>query len=304
MTFHAEKDLAMCGLACVLCKDESCPGCKARGCENDCSIYTCVSGRGLDGCYQCEDFPCGEGMLQGTRNRAFNRYAREYGKQALLERLQINAENGITYHTPDGTQGDYDTLMTEDEVLRLIRFGSHDPYIRGPVLESEHFTLRLVKPEDAADLLVCYSDPQAQEIFNADGCTSDFRYSTLHEMEECIQFFLLNYRSRGFFRFSILDKKTERAVGTVEMFNAAGSLTGVDARGILRLDLASAYERRPFISELLDACLPPFYGLFGVGYTITKAIPAATERITALRAAGFAPFDWPDARREHYWVHS
>lgn len=106
MKFYAEKDLALCGLACVLCSHEDCPGCKVRGCMegSDCSIYQCATGKGLEGCYQCDEFPCEENMPQGVRNRAFNRYAKEHGKQALLDRLRNNFEKGITYHKPDGSR--------------------------------------------------------------------------------------------------------------------------------------------------------------------------------------------------------
>lgn len=124
-----EKDLAICGLACVLCSEAQCPGCKRQGCAqgSDCSVYQCATAKGLDGCYQCDDFPCAQDMLQGTRNRAFGRYARTHGKQALLERLRINAENGIVYHRPGGLQGDYDLPATEEAVIRLIHFGTHNP---------------------------------------------------------------------------------------------------------------------------------------------------------------------------------
>lgn len=306
MKFYIEKDLGVCGLACVLCSSTDCPGCKARGCEQgcDCSVYQCATRKGLDGCYQCDAFPCGEGMHQGMRNRVFNRYAIQYGKQNLLERLAANAENDVTYHKPDGQKGDYDILETEDEIWRLIRFGSHDLYAKCPVLETNHFTLRLVRLDDAEDLLTCYSDPESQEIFDAENCTSDFRYQTLEEMNECIRFFLLNYENRGFVRFSIVNKETGHAVGTVEMFNATGHLAGCDSWGVLRLDLASAYEKQPYIEELLACCLPSFYGLFDVELIVTKAIPEAKERVASLRVSGFTPFEWPDTTRKHYWRHN
>lgn len=129
MKFYVEKDLAICGLAYVLCSHEDCPGCKARGCKegSDCSVYKCATGKGLDGCYQCDMFPCDEDMLKGIRSRAFIRYARKFGKQALLDRLRENFENSITYHTPDGSKGSYDLLMTEDEIIQLIQFGKNNP---------------------------------------------------------------------------------------------------------------------------------------------------------------------------------
>ena len=121
MKYYAERDLGLCGLACVLCGAEDCLGCKARAAKEgcDCSVYKCVTARGLDGCYQCDDFPCGEDMHKSKRVRAFNLYAKQFGKAALLERLRINYENGIAYHRGN-EKGDYDLLETEEAIMRLI----------------------------------------------------------------------------------------------------------------------------------------------------------------------------------------
>jgi len=304
MAFHAEKDLALCGLACVLCGCEDCPGCRARGCKGsgDCTVYRCATEKGLDGCYQCDAFPCGEKMLQGIHNRAFNRYARQYGKPDLLSRLRVNFENGITYHKPGGLKGDYDLLATERDVLRLIRFGTHDPFESCPAVETERFTLRLVQTEDAGDLLNCYADLRTRAIFTADKYIRDFRYQTLEDMEECIRFWLEEYRNRVYVRFSILDRTASRAIGTAEMFNATGHLADGDALGILRLDLASPYEKQPYLQALLECCVASFDGLFAVERIATLAVPSAKERISALRALDFEPYAWPNAQREHYWV--
>jgi RimJ/RimL family protein N-acetyltransferase len=302
MRFYGEKDLAVCGLACVLCSNEDCPGCKARGCKGGegCSVFKCAMAKGIDGCYQCAEFPCGEDMLKGIRIRAFNRYARQHGKQALLERLRINFASGVTYHRPGGLRGDYDLLATEDEILRLIQFGSLDPYAQCPVLATEHFILRLVRVEDAEDLLQCYADPRAQEVFNADDCTSDFRYQTLAEMQNCIRFWLGEYEDQAYVRFAVVDKACARAVGTIEMFGMIGKYRTL--RGALRLDIASAFEGEPLLCELFSLCVDDFYALFAVEQIVTKALPAAEERIAALRSIGFTPFAWPEPGLEHYWL--
>ena len=125
MEFRTERGIAYCGLACVLCSDESCVGCKAKSANGEgCSVSESAMEKGHHGCYACTDYPsCGEGMLQGKRNKAFNRYAQEFGEDALIERLRINYENGITYHRADKLPGDYDVLETEDEIYGLVRFG-------------------------------------------------------------------------------------------------------------------------------------------------------------------------------------
>jgi hypothetical protein len=119
-----EKGIGYCGLACVLCSDTKCPGCVIGiGGGGDCSTGKCAAAKGIDGCYACDEYPCGESMLQGNRNKAFNRYMKEFGKQALIDRLRANYDGGIVYHRPDKTPGDYDVLETEDEIYRLLRYG-------------------------------------------------------------------------------------------------------------------------------------------------------------------------------------
>ena len=300
MNFYKDKDLALCGLACVLCSQEDCPGCKMRGCKkvSHCSIYNCAIKKELDGCYQCDDFPCDEDMLKGTRNRTFNLYARKFGKNALLERLHINYENGITYHKPNDQKGDYDLLETEDDILRLIGFGSHNPYTKCPTLETENFTLRLVRIEDAVDLLKCYSDPKAQELFNSDNCLYGFRIQTLEDMRNCIDSWLKEYEQQSFIRYAIVDKSLDRAVGTIEMFGMLGQYK--TPQGVLRLDIYSEYEKSSFLEELLMLCAKDFFILFGVEQIITKAVPVASDRVKILSEIGFCPYKIPE--REYYWI--
>jgi len=125
MEFHEKRGIGYCGLACVLCSSKDCPGC-AVGIANggDCSSGKCAAEKCVDGCYACPEYDtCPEDMPHGRRSRAFNRYAREFGKQALINRLRTNYENGITYHKPDKTPGNYDVLETEEEIYQLLRYG-------------------------------------------------------------------------------------------------------------------------------------------------------------------------------------
>ena len=125
MHFKAERGIGYCGLACVLCSNEDCPGCQAKIANGeDCAIAKCALEKSPDGCFSCGDHPCGEAMLQHKRIKAFNRFAKEFGKQALIERLRINHENGIQYHKADDSTGDYDMLDTQDEIYSLLRFGA------------------------------------------------------------------------------------------------------------------------------------------------------------------------------------
>jgi len=303
MQFYKEKDLALCGLACVLCSVEDCPGCKARGCKkgSDCSVYQCVMKKELSGCYECDEFPCDEKMLQGIRNKAFNLYAKQYGKQALLDRLKINFENGIVYHEADGLKGDYDKCKTEQEVIELLKNGKPDPYDKCPEYESRSFLLRLVSMDDADDLFLCYNDPEAQKIFNSDNCTSDFKFSTLEHMKAYMEGWLNAYKNREFIRYSIIDKSNHKAIGTIEIF---GGELGEERSeyGVLRIDVKSEYENEEALTELINISDSFFYDVNTERF-ITKAIPEATQRIGALTLNGYVPTIIGDGgNREHYYM--
>ena len=130
MDFQEKRGIGYCGLACVLCSDEGCLGCVvgiAGG--GNCSAGKCAAEKSIDGCYACTEYDiCEEGMPHGKRSRAFNRYAQEFGKQALIDRLRVNYENGITYHRPDKLPGDYDRCEAEKEIIDLLKNGKPDPY--------------------------------------------------------------------------------------------------------------------------------------------------------------------------------
>lgn len=162
-----------------------------------------------------------------------------------------------------------------------------------PVLTLPGFTLRLVTPEDAEGLLHVYSDPAAQDCFNADNCTSDFCYATLQEMQDCIDFWLASYDRGDFVRWTVL--QNDIPMGTVEMFRRDSTENGT---GVLRIDLHSSLETTGIIGGLLAALLPNLHELFGCGRILTKSTPEMTQRCAALAQCGFTPHNTP-----HYWAH-
>ncbi len=172
-----------------------------------------------------------------------------------------------------------------------------NPYVKCPVYKTENFTLRLVQLEDTEDLLQCYSDPKAQELFNADHCTTDFRFKTPDELRHCIAAWLKAYEKEEFVRFAIVDSALGKPVGTIEMFGMVGVYKS--SLGVLRLDICSEYEQAAYLDELLTLCVGEFFPLFGVSQISHKAIPAAAGRIQALLKLGFRPCDLPD--RPHSW---
>jgi [ribosomal protein S5]-alanine N-acetyltransferase len=170
-----------------------------------------------------------------------------------------------------------------------------------PVLQTEHFLLRLIQESDAVDLLECYSDPMAHRFFNADHCTNNFRYETVGDMAVCIRFWLDEYKKKSFVRFAVVDKQTGRAIGTVEMFSTPDFLPEGDG-GVLRIDLASRFETAELLSELLRLANERFYALFGADMIVIKGRPAEKNRVSALIVAGYAPYDWKIPDREHYYI--
>jgi hypothetical protein len=68
----------------------------------------------------------------------------------------------------------------------------------------------------------------------------------------------------------------------------------------LRIDIASKYETVDYLSELLDLANSNFFGLFGAKIMAVKAIPEATERITALKANGFVPYEMSNPNFTHF----
>ena len=90
------------------CKD-------AEWCEN----RKCCIANSLPGCWACKDSECRKGLFSDKiKALAFTEFARRYGTDALLDRLEINEKAGIVYHR-EGIMGDYDEF---DDIEKLIRF--------------------------------------------------------------------------------------------------------------------------------------------------------------------------------------
>ena len=156
-----------------------------------------------------------------------------------------------------------------------------------PTFITQRFVLRRTEMADAPGLLNVYGDQQAQAYFNADNCTSDFRYNTLGAMEECISMWRWSYANGWFVRWSILERDVP--VGTVEMFRRDDGTDGQGC-GVLRIDLRSDREFTDVHDELLEALLPPLHSLVGCRTILTKAAPFMQQRIASLKVHGFRPY--------------
>jgi len=125
---EVKNNIAYCGLVCKFCHlADTCDDCKsANNCcgrhlsPEGCHQYNCCTERGLNGCWECEDFYCEKDMFSDShdiRLRAFVRCAKEEGIEKLAEYVLKNQRNGIYY----GHQKDYDGLGNEEVVLKLLR---------------------------------------------------------------------------------------------------------------------------------------------------------------------------------------
>ena len=119
-------------------------------------------------------------------------------------------------------------------------------------------------------------------------------------MDEMINYWLIDYSQQAYVRFSIIDKSTKRAIGTIEIFGKIGQYK-VD-RGILRIDVESSYENIAMLSEIIDMCVENFYLLFDLKEIATRIIPEAADRIEAFKNKGFQYRDLNDL--ELNYIHS
>jgi hypothetical protein len=83
------RTVAYCGLVCGVCAHATpqvagCAGCREGGGAKNCYQRECCVGNGLDGCWQCEEFPCDKGF-----------YADEAWKGLCIGAVQCVKDIGI-----------------------------------------------------------------------------------------------------------------------------------------------------------------------------------------------------------------
>ena len=178
-----------------------------------------------------------------------------------------------------------------------------DIYTQCPEIEGDDYLLRLVQQQDAADLISCYGNSESIPFLNEDNFTYAFGRVdlTVSEMENTIQMWLDAYNERGFVRFAIVEKASDRVIGTIEMFNWSSVSEGL---GLLRLDVNHEHETAAALSELLGLS-DSFFALFDCGNILTKGFEKSQPRVDALKANGYEPFSQLQQKefsREGYWA--
>ena len=119
--------IAYCGLVCGRCHLRAeCDFCKntASACTKNevCYQRNCCIQKGLQGCWECGEFPCGNDMhgpSHDLRIRAFVAFIKAESAETLIDCLLRNEANGIYY----GLGRDYDGKHSEAEVIRLLNEG-------------------------------------------------------------------------------------------------------------------------------------------------------------------------------------
>ena len=119
-----ELGIGRCGLACCLCTENyKCNGCNLGDCPDKswCENLKCSVQKDVSNCFLCET-DCQKGLLQKIKPYGFTLYAKRYGVEALLNRLEENEKNGIIYHR-QGIVGDYDDFDDVEELIKFIHTG-------------------------------------------------------------------------------------------------------------------------------------------------------------------------------------
>ncbi|MFA6309257.1 MAG: DUF3795 domain-containing protein [Clostridia bacterium] len=126
MSIKRELGVSFCGLACAIChENENCVGCRNDGCSGKdwCKDLKCCIEKGINGCWECADFPCTGGMHDKMRVRTFAKYIKDNGEDKFLDCIINNENAGVIYHYPGELLGDYDQFETEEEIVKLIEKG-------------------------------------------------------------------------------------------------------------------------------------------------------------------------------------
>ena len=129
---------------------------------------------------------------------------------------------------------------------------------RANSIEGENYLVRKLEVRDTSDLLSVYSDEKSVPLFNSDNCNGDdFHYTSLERMQHAVEFWLWSYTNKYFVRFSIIDKRIQKVIRTIELFHR-DSKDYFNRCCLLRLDLKSDYDL--FDCDMVATKIPTFAG--------------------------------------------
>ena len=103
---------APCGIVCRTCRhlNEGCAGCFDGGGDEKCHIRACTAGKGIAGCWECDEFPCEHiqakdpawrgltiGLVESIKEHGEERYA-----ELALQNIGEFAEYGdLRFKSPE-----------------------------------------------------------------------------------------------------------------------------------------------------------------------------------------------------------
>lgn len=148
-----------------------------------------------------------------------------------------------------------------------------NPYETCPAFENENYLLRLVDFSDAPDLLAVYSDRYAVPFADEE---QDDTNITLGQVQELIQFWEWNYRTGRAVCWTVFDKNSRLAIGTMEISLPKSDGYTEDC-ALLRLNLRDSYERADRIGEILSLILDDVFDLFDCR-KIAMRVPSASSK--------------------------
>ena len=108
-----KENVAYCGLVCGVCKhtEKGCPGCRNGGGDESCHQRACCVENALDGCWQCDGFPCDKGFFADDAWKGLCigsiQCIKDMGREAFVERVESGMGQSVEY-------GDYRFKSAED----------------------------------------------------------------------------------------------------------------------------------------------------------------------------------------------
>lgn len=111
--------IAYCGLICGVCQttEKGCHGCRNGGGQGECYQRKCCLRKSIEGCWQCEAFPCEQGFFADEAwkglCRAFIQCIKDDGIDEFVSLVLSRLGSKIEY-------GDF-RFKSESEIIALLR---------------------------------------------------------------------------------------------------------------------------------------------------------------------------------------
>ena len=135
-----------------------------------------------------------------------------------------------------------------------------------PFIENEDYIFRLVKDEDASELLPCYSNKKSVSRMNSDNCSNNFYFENIDIMKIQIKYWLIDFHNKVYIRYIIFSKRDNRIIGDIELFEKETKC------GLLRLDLLDSYENYEEINKITEFIIQNLMKPFMISSIMTKII--------------------------------